>query len=390
MFRKILIGLAAFVLFLVAVGAYFYHKLQPSLRAYEARTAEEENLLQPRLVTGSGTFDKRVFYSGTGLGNISQIRLGWPADREGAEIALVASQGADFIDSSGQVKKRVRFAIEQRCPVAVARIDSAGEYGYLTRDESWAVPATLFDKDGRVRLSFDKTLQGIDDSVPANVSGDGKLSVVIGYNGGGGVALFDGDGKRLWKEDEGNVWHVETLDTNGDGREEILHTNARGQLVVRNSAGQVIAHYLPGSYVSQFVLTRWDAEKQPTHILVPTTQAREGCCKPMFLVLEANGNTVAQLESPLGDLLDRVESTSVHFGKGSEYFAVLKNNGPKKRSMLLLFDKKGQVAYQEILGESCLGVAPLPSKNGEQLLVGCTNKVWVYSPALPTNPQNSK
>jgi hypothetical protein len=102
------------------------------------------------------------------------------------------------------------------------------------------------------------------------------------------------------------------------------------------------------------------------------------------------GITVAESESPLGDLLNRAESTSVHFGKGKEYFAVLQNNGPKKRSMLHLFDKEGHVTYQEILGESCLGVAALPSKNGEQLLVGCTDNVWAYSPILQTDAQNSK
>jgi len=57
--------------------------------------------------------------------------VGWPADREGADIAVVGSQGADFIDSTGQVKKQVRFSIEQRCPVAVARLAPTGEYGYL-------------------------------------------------------------------------------------------------------------------------------------------------------------------------------------------------------------------------------------------------------------------
>ena len=129
MLRKILIGLGVLAFLLVAAGAYLYHKIQPGLRAYQEQVAAEEKLLQPRVVIGNGAFDKRIFYNSSGLGNISQIRLGWPADREGAEIALVASQGADFIDYSGQVKKRLRFEIQQRCPVTVARMDATGEYG---------------------------------------------------------------------------------------------------------------------------------------------------------------------------------------------------------------------------------------------------------------------
>jgi hypothetical protein len=119
-------------------------------------------------------------------GNISQIRLGCPADREGSDIAAVGSRGADFLDSNGQVRKQVRFAITGNIPVAVARIDPTGAFGYLTRDESWAVPVTLFDKEGHLAWSSNAFwAAGVDDSVPGDVYGDGKLSVVVGFNGGG-------------------------------------------------------------------------------------------------------------------------------------------------------------------------------------------------------------
>jgi hypothetical protein len=127
-----------------------------------------------------GFVEKRIFYTGEGLGNISQIRLGWPADREGSDIAAVGSRGADFLDSNGQVRKQVRFAITGKIPVAVARIDPTGAFGYLTRDESWAVPVTLFDKEGHVAWSSNAFwAAGVDDSVPGDVYGDGKLSVVV-------------------------------------------------------------------------------------------------------------------------------------------------------------------------------------------------------------------
>jgi|SRR5208282_2010777 hypothetical protein len=376
MLRKILIGFAILLLLLVGAGVYLYHKIQPILREAEAK----QKMLQPRLIKGDGNFERRAFYAGEGLGDISQIRVGWPADREGADIAVVGAQGAHFVDSAGQVKKKTRFSIEQRCPVTVARIDATGEYGYLTRDESWAVPATLFDKEGQV-VWRSKSSSGVDDSVSGDVTGDGKLSVVIGFNGGG-IVLLDGQGKELWKREESNVWHVETLDTNGDGREEILHSNAKGQLIVRNGNGDVIARYLPNFYVSHFALTRWGQEARPSHILVPISESREGCCKPAFILLDANGKKVTELESPLGDLFTQMSATPVRFGNGADYFAVLKNR--VERSMLLLYGEDGQIAYQEILGEPCLGMVALPKKDGERLLVGCTAKVWEYSPALPT------
>ena len=94
------------------------------------------------------------------------------------------------------------------------------------------------------------------------------------------------------RKKESNVWHVETLDTNGDARE-ILHSNARGQLLVRGGSGDVIARYLPNFYVSHFVLTRWGEESRASHILVPVSEEREGCCKPAFLLLDASGKRYA-------------------------------------------------------------------------------------------------
>jgi hypothetical protein len=148
MLRKILIGFAAFLLLLVATGVFLYYKIQPSVREAEAQAAEQEKILEPRLLKGEHEFERSVFYASDGLSNISQIHMAWPADREGADIAVVGSQGADFIDLGGRLKKKVRFSIEQHSPVVVARISASGEYGYLTRDESWAIPATLFDKEG--------------------------------------------------------------------------------------------------------------------------------------------------------------------------------------------------------------------------------------------------
>jgi hypothetical protein len=221
--------------------------------------------------------------------------------------------------------------------------------------------------------------------VPADLYGNGKLSIVIGFNGGGGIALFDGRGKRLWKKEERNVWHLETLDANGDGREEILHSNARGQLLVRNANGDVIAQYLPGSRVSDFAIIRWGEEVRPTHILIPTTEARDTCCKPVFVVLDATGKTVAKLESPLGNSWSQSAATPVHFEGGIEYFAVLQNSFAKERSMLLFYDKAGQIAYEEILGESCHGIATLTIPDAERLLVGCDAKIWEYSSVLKTS-----
>jgi hypothetical protein len=88
---------------------------------------------------------------------------------------------------------------------------------------------------------------------------------------------------------------------------------------------------------------------QASHILVPTSVKSEGCCKPVFLVLDARGNTVATLNAPHGDWIHRTKGTPVRYGKNAELYAVLQT-GTLPRSMLSLYNYEGQITYQEVLG----------------------------------------
>ena len=87
----------------------------------------------------------------------------------------------------------------------------------------------------------------------------------------------------------------------------------------------------------------------------------------------------------MGDLLSRMSATPIRYGKGTQHFAVLENDSASDRSMLILYAEDGQIVYQEILGESCLGMAALPKTDGERLLVGCAAKIWEYSQVLPAS-----
>lgn len=387
MLRKVLIGLVIVFVLVIGAGAYLYHIISPSIQAAHARAEAQKKMLVPRVITGGEKFGRLSFYAGNGLGTICQILVGWPADHEGADIAMVGNQGTDFVDAAGRVKKQVRMSIESRVPIEVARINQAGDYGYLTREESWAVPVTLFDKVGHVLWRSGDQWPGVDDSVSGDFTGTGELSVVVGLNGHGGLVLLNARGKQVWKKDDGNVWHVEGLDTNGDGHDEIVHSNARGQLLLRNGNGDILAHYLPDSYVSNFVLTRWGGETKATHLLVPVSEVQEGCCKSKIVILDSHGERVTERDNPLGGLFTRFSATPVQFNEGAEYFAVLEDNSPDKRSMLTLYAQEGQIAYQEILGESCLGMAAYSTKNTAGLLIGCADRVWEYSPVL-RNPRN--
>jgi len=384
MLRKILIAVAALIVILLAAGIYVIRMGVRGLARDERMTQQQ---LQPRVIKGAGQFKKQSFYTAAELGNISEILAGWPADREDATLAVVGNRGAHFLDQSGRPIKRVRFSRNIFCPVEISRLDASGDYGFLTREQSWSCPVILFDRQGQERWSYSAgLLSAVDDAVSFTIDGSITPNVVLGLNGGGGLVLLDGQGKRIWQKPEGNVWHVEALDTNADGQKEILHSDARGHLLVRNHSGDVIGRYLPGVYVSHFTVTRWGSDVQPSHILVPVNEGSEGA-NPELLVLDAGGKTLAHLEAPLENFMVDVKATPVRYGRNAEYYAVLSNKrASTPRSMLLLYAGGGQLAYQEIIGDDCRGIAALPGNSGERLLVGCIGNVFEYSP-VDSSPQ---
>lgn len=379
MLLKILISVAVVIVLLicggVAVVFFATHELARDRQV-------DEQKLRPGVIQGEGRFERHEFYSDAGVGNISQILAGWPADREGAALTVIGNEGAVFLDAKGRAVKRISFSRNFSCPVEISRINASGDYGYLTRDESWASAVMMFDKDGKESWSYSGgLLKGIDDSVSLDIRGTSAPDVVVGLNGSSGILLLDGQGRPIWQKPEGNVWHVEVLDTNGDGQKEILHSDAQGQLLIRNLKGDIIARYLQGKYVSVFSVTRWKGDSEPNHLLVPVEESREGGKSPLF-VLDASGGTVAQFDAPLGELMHGAKGTAVRFGKDAEYYAALLNKGVSARSVLLLYDKDGRIAYEEILGESCRGIAAVPAGPAERLLVGCSDRVLEYAPVL--------
>lgn len=376
MIRKILPGIGLFIIVIVGAAAYLMYRYESKLNR---EAAQQLKKLQPRVTTGDGEFTKRAFYTSSDLGEITQILVGWPAGREGAALTLVGKNGVHFLDAKAALKKKITFSQPLAAPLEVVRLDTSGDYGFLTRDQSWAVDAILFDKSGKEVWKYPGgVMNGVDDSTAGEVGEDRESTFVIGFNGRGGLVAVNSNGKKIWQKPEGNVWHIETLDIKGDGQREILHTNARGELLVRTETGEAIAHYLPGYYVSYFSLTRWANETQPTHVLVPTKESKQGCCKNVLLVLDSTGKTVADWDAPEGDWIHRTKGTSVHQGKTAALYAVLQT-GLLPRSLLSVLNSDGKIIYQEVLGDRCLAMNTIPGAAADRLLIGCTNAVREYS-----------
>jgi len=105
-------------------------------------------------------------------------------------------------------------------------IDRAnGPPSYIDRGGGGWQPGAFIDENGRLvwQPEIDSAM---DDLTAGDLDGDGGLEFVVGYNGRGGVRCYDITGRPRWRKDDGNVWHVEIVDTDGDGQAEIVHSNA--------------------------------------------------------------------------------------------------------------------------------------------------------------------
>jgi hypothetical protein len=81
-----------------------------SLRNQMKRDAKQALAkLEPRVLMGAGHFKRSIYYKGENLGEVTEILVGWPADREGAALTVVGNRGAHFLDDSGLLKKQIHF-----------------------------------------------------------------------------------------------------------------------------------------------------------------------------------------------------------------------------------------------------------------------------------------
>jgi hypothetical protein len=237
---------------------------------------------------------------------------------------------------------------------------------------SWSLDASLIDHQGNKIWSYGGG-SGIDDMSSGDIDGDGTTEFAVGFNGGDGVHLLDESGKKIWNKSDGNVWHIELVDANRDGKLVIVHSNAAGQLTVRDRQGDIISRAKTAPYFSDFSICRWPTKKDREYALLAEDDT--------IWLFDFDGKSVKQYRAPNCGSLGEVKGTSFSTGvEGSEYFAVIVNFSNWKRSNLYIYDSSGELKYHEILPEASAAITAfsLDSTDQEALLVGGEGRVWKY------------
>jgi len=369
---------AAIFIIVVAVGMWFAAKSYTSfVRNMPGRPEVAAVLKTPKVLVGSDFLKGNALIKDDRLGSITDIAMGELDGRGKTLIGVASDEGALFLNEKMEPVSFVPYgAAFQHVDIIDAENDGVCEF--MARG-SWMSNPGLFDHQGKMLWSYGGKMPGVDDMAAGDIDGDGFLEFVVGFNGGGGVHLLDRHWKKKWSKSDGNVWHVEITDTNGDGKPEIVHSNAAGVIVVRDKDGNIISQHRPETYFSHFTLVNWPTRKDRMYPLLTG--------KGTAWIVNYDGKTLASFDAPALQDLGDTWGTLVKLKSGEkDYLAVLAAYRNFERSVLCVFDPTGKLAYEEVILETRQAIAALPVNGADTqtLLVGGERRIWQYDLAKPS------
>ena len=348
-----------------------------------------EDLRTPELLFATLHLARQPLFRDPGLGPVTAIAVGDYHDAPGTEAMVVGLRDAVCVSLSGHAGPSgnettpAGEGARQATPLArlelggptrrveMLDVDSDGVFEFLNRG-SWSCDVSLLDHEGKVLWTYGGN-PGVNDACPVDVDGDGRLEVVVGFNGEGGLHLLDAQGRRIWRRDATDVWCVGVLESGETGQQEIVHSNTAGELVVRDAEGQITRKAKPGTFFSQFSVCPWPAAGDGQALLRADRDA--------VWVLDADGDILDRLAVPSCRSLGHARGVFVRLAGNSDlYFALLIEYRNWRRSHLCVFGTELELLYQEVLGEACAAVAvvPLPGSDRQAVLIGGNGTVWQY------------
>jgi hypothetical protein len=319
---------------------------------------------------------KSTFVQSTSLQQVTDIVVGELDPSPGEEIGIAGTHGVVFADANGQEKASLTLPVDG-VHVDIVDVEGDGVCEFIDRGMWWA-SARLMDHRGRVLWSYGQGGQGVDDMGAGDVDGDGVLEFAVGFNGSGGVHLLDSQGQKLWQQPDGNAWHVEIADTDGDGKGEIINSNAGGRLTVRDASGRTVKQGRPPAYFSAFSLCRWPTKQDPQHAVF--AEGNE------VFILRFDASVAQKFAAPNDVSHSKLVATPVILdASGSSHLAALVRFELWNASVLYVYDSGGSLVYHEVLADTCAALASVSLADAatETLLVGGTGKVWRYDAAAP-------
>jgi hypothetical protein len=393
------IGCIVLIVFMV-VGGFFAYRywMAPQIQAMMTEMTE---VGEPGIVTGAGFLQQTVFLSDPRLGTVTDIAFGKLDPTPGVGMVAAGGDGAVFATADGKVKSFSQFSGSHN-DVDIVDVEGDGVCEFINRGPVGS-GAALIGHSGNTTWAYGEKSMGVNDMCGGDVNGDGQLEFAVGFNGAGGVHLVDGRGKVVWRRSDRNVWHVEMMDVNGDGKPEILHSNAGGQLTVRDASGDTVSQTrLRGgddvnTYLNKFSLCHWPTKSSPQLVMVAGSDEAA--------LFDSTGTLVAKFTAEGMNQFGEVRGALVKLqANAPEYFAALTSWQMAPETLLYVYDANKTLVYEEILPgrDHAIAVAPIGASGAEALLIGAEGRVLKYaiaaagggkprpSPARPSPPSRPR
>lgn len=333
------------------------------------------------VLLGEDLLKKRTFYKSVAryeLGTVTDIVYTNLDGQPGKETGVAGWYSARLFNTDCSVIEKIKYVRSGNPNVDFVDIDNDGVCELYDRGGSLESPA-LINHKGMIVWIRDREEYGRTDEMTAgDIDGDGVSEFAVGYRGSGGIELLDAKGERIWHQDGGNIRSVEIVDTDGDGKKEIVHSHANGLMHIRDAKGKLLATKKTNARFSRFSICNWPGSTGKPHaILANDTRVS---------FYNFNGEEVGNIQMPecSAKISGLARETVVYLRLSDKYpevMALAISFSVGDRALLLLLDSKGERIYAEVLPELCkaLGVIPDPETGYEKLLVGGEDRVWEYT-----------
>ena len=333
-------------------------------------------LAEPGLRLWNGERDTWKIISAPRLGYVTQV-LQQPEGSAPNEILLVGTDAA--VRTVAPPARMTWITFEDPNDESVvwqmqaADMDRDGRYEFFNRSGNWH-PSAAYDADGGIRWRHALNW-GVSQMAPGHLEGGTELDFVVGMNADG-LRRLDADGKVIWQLPVGTVWDVELADLDGDGLDEILHSASRGHFFVRAGDGTVLSDVTMEPAIWQFELTRWGSEDGNPRVAYLRNEH-------LWLV-KPDGTQRRSLALGLNSDYGRPSLSSMRLGDDEGTgLALLVDYRLFDRSVLNLYDAKGELTYQQVLPWSCPSLdVDKRDPEGEVLLLGCDGLLVGNGPHL--------
>jgi hypothetical protein len=215
-------------------------------------------------------------------------------------FALKTGGECDVFSVDGKLRRSFKLKAEGSL-LRLARTSQAATPNLLVFGV-WSAPVSACSSaDGSLLWTYHDS-DGVDDVCAADLDGDGRDEVIVGFNGSGGLHVLNSDGRLRWKTTEiGNVWHVAAGDLQGDKQIEVLSTSATGKIHVYRADGKAFGTFDPPFYGYGVRVGRLLKSDAADTILTTSVES--------FAALDGKNNTLWDHRLPKG--INHVESMAL-------------------------------------------------------------------------------